>query len=80
MELFTQMVNGWRLLSFFQKNSILDVELGSEYASATFQVENWFIEFQFHENVIRILEQLTETAIVLSLFFRKGNACYIKVS
>ena len=69
-----------KAIIFFLKNSILDVGLGSEYASATFQAENWFIEFQFHENVIRILEQLTETAIVLSLFFRKGNACYIKVS
>ena len=78
MELFTQMVNGWRLLSFFQKNSILDVGLGSEYASATFQVQNWFIEFQFHENVIRILEQLTETAIVLSLFSAREMLATLK--
>ena len=33
MELFMEIVNGWKLLTIFAKSSILDIWLGSEYAS-----------------------------------------------
>ena len=33
--IFTKMINGFQLLTIFTKNSILDVKLGSEYASET---------------------------------------------
>ena len=38
MELFAKIVNEWKLLTIFEKNSILDVWQGSEYASAQCKV------------------------------------------
>ena len=35
MELFAKIVNGWKLLAIFAKSSILDTQLGFEYASRT---------------------------------------------
>ena len=33
MKLFARIVNGFQLLTIFAKSSILDIQLGSEYAS-----------------------------------------------
>ena len=33
MDLFAKIINGWKTLTIFAKRSILDIWLGSEYAS-----------------------------------------------
>ena len=43
-ELFVKIANGFQSLIIFVKSSILDVRLGSEYTSVTYESDNayWF--------------------------------------
>ena len=45
MEFFAKIVNGYELLNFFAKSSVLDVSQGSEYASGIEHFVFWKVHF-----------------------------------
>ena len=66
MERFSKMVNGWILLTFFAKNFILDVWLGSEHVSDYPGIFSIIVKWNYHAqpskhlfNVISVHQEKT---------------------
>ena len=77
MEFFAKIVNGFQLLTIFAKSSLLDVRLGSEYASDSYYFE-LINKSEIYFADWNILCMLTLYCLMSKTNLRLSSACLFK--